>query len=123
MSGLTCEKNEAMEATRRMEVKMNQAMHQAKLQQKEKYMEVLSQSHSRFNRLMEVSGYKAFRLGWEQALVEPLAHVFVGLDDNDAPNHIENKNYDLEYYVSKENLNATFVEELEDETKSQGGRL
>ena len=40
MSGLVREKNEAMEAARRMEVKMNQAMHQAKLQLKEKCMEV-----------------------------------------------------------------------------------
>ena len=33
--GLTRDKNEAMEATRRIEVKANQSLHQAKLQQKE----------------------------------------------------------------------------------------
>ena len=42
VSGLTREKDEAMEVARRIEVKVNQKMHQAKLQQKEKCMEVLS---------------------------------------------------------------------------------
>ena len=104
-----------------MELKVNQKMHQTKLQQKEKCMKVMSQSHSRFNCLMEVSGCKAFWLGWEQALLDPLARVFAGPDDYDALKQIENKNYDLEYYVSTENLNVTFAEELEDETKTQGG--
>ena len=67
-------------------------------------MDVLSQSHSRFNHLMEVSGCEAFRLRWEQAFLDPSAHVFVGSDDYDALNQIENKNYDIEYYMSKENL-------------------
>ena len=84
-------------------------------------MEALSQSHLRFNRLMEVSGYKTFRLGWEQALLDPSACAFAGPDDYDALNQNENKNYDLEYYVSKENLNMIFVKELEDEIKTQGG--
>ena len=96
-------------------------MHQAKLQQKEKCMEVLSPSHLRFNCLMEVSGCEAFRLGQEQALLDPSARVFVVPDDYDALNQIENKNCDLEYYVSKENLIVNFVEELEDETETQGG--
>ena len=47
--------------------------------------------------------------------------VFAGLDDYNALNKIENKNYDLEYYVSKETLNVTFAEELKDETETQGG--
>ena len=56
-------------------------------------------------------------------MVDPSARVFTGPDYYDALNQIENKNYDLEYYVSKENLNVTFTEELEDETETQGGGL
>ena len=72
---------------------------------------------------MKVSGCEAFQLGWEQALLDPSASIFVGLDDYDALNQIENKNYDLEYNMSKENLNVTFTKELEDEIKTQGGGL
>ena len=70
---------------------------------------------------MEVFGCEAFRLGWEQALSDPSERVFTGPDDYDALNKVESRNYDPEYYVSKENLVVTFVEELKDETKTQRG--
>ena len=54
-------------------------------------------------------------------MLDPSACAFAGLDGYDALNQIENKNYDLEYYVLKDNLNVTFTEELEDETETQGG--
>ena len=44
--------------------------------------------------------------------------VFTSPKDYDALNEVENKNYDVEYYVSKENLVVTFVEEIEDETET-----
>ena len=77
--GLIREKNEASEAARMMEVKMNRTLYLAKLQQKKKCLEVLSQSHSRFSRLLEVFGYRAFDLGWEWALQDPSACDFAGL--------------------------------------------
>ena len=51
----------------------------------------------------------------------PSAHDFIGPDDYDALNRVENNNYDLEYYVTKENLTVAFADELEDETETQGG--
>ena len=63
ISGLLRKKKEAEEATRMMELEMNRSLEQAKVQQRDKCFEVLSQSHSRFNRLMEVSSYETFRLG------------------------------------------------------------
>ena len=54
ISSLTRKKREVEEAARAIESEMNKALHQAKLQQKDKCLEVLSQSHSRFSRLMEV---------------------------------------------------------------------
>ena len=45
--------------------------------------------------------------------------IFTSLDDYDALNKVEIRNYDLEYYVSKENLVVTFTKELEDEIETQ----
>ena len=61
--GLKHKKDEATEAACRMDLTMNRALYQAKLQQKEKCIEVLYQIHPHFNRLLEVSGCKAFHLG------------------------------------------------------------
>ena len=71
---------------------------------------------------MEVSSCETIRLGWEQALLDSLAHILLGSDEYDTLNKIEGKNYDLDYYASKENLTVAFVEELEDKTVTQGGR-
>ena len=57
-------------------------------------------------------------MGWEQALSDPLAQVISGLDEYDALKKIEGKNYDLDYYASKENLTVTFAEEFEDEVEN-----
>ena len=120
ISSLTRKKREAEEAARAIESEMNRALHQAKLQQKDKCLEVLSQSHSQFSRLMEVSSCETFRIGWEQALTDPLARIISCPEEYDALNKIEDKNYDLDYYASKENLTVTFAEELEDEAKNRG---
>ena len=87
-----------------MELEMNRSLQQAKVQRREKCLEVLSQSHSWFNRLMEISSCETFRLGWEQALKDPSARIISSPEEYDDLNKIERKNYDLEYYVSKENL-------------------
>ena len=92
ISRLTLEKNEANKVARRMESTMNRVLHQAKLQQKDKCLDVLSQCHVHFNRLMEVSGCETFCLRWEQALLDPLARVFLGLKEYDALNKVESKN-------------------------------
>ena len=118
ISGLIRKRKEAEEAARSIELEMNRSLQQAKVQQREKCFEVLSQSHSRFNRLMEVSSCETFRLGWEQALMDPSARIISGPDEYDALNRIESKNYDLEYYASKENLTVTFAEELDDEAEN-----
>ncbi|KAL5571146.1 hypothetical protein UlMin_020743 [Ulmus minor] len=55
---------------------MNRSLQQAKVQQREKCLEVLSQSHLRFSCLMEVSSYETFWLGWEQALMDPSERIF-----------------------------------------------
>ena len=123
VSSLTREKQEAVEAARRIESEMNRSLQQASVQQREKCLEVLSQSHSRFNRLMEVSSCETFRLGWEQALMNPSARVISSLEEYDSLNKIEGKNYDLDYYASKENLTVTFAEELDDETENRGRQL
>ena len=68
----------------------------------------------------EVSNCEAFRLGWEQALLDPLAHDFSGLEACDAMNQVESNNNDLDYYVTKENLEVDFVEDLDEETETQG---
>ena len=49
ISSLTRKKKEAEEAARTIESDMNRALYQAKLQQKDKCLEVLSQSHSWFS--------------------------------------------------------------------------
>ena len=90
------------------------------MQQREKCFEVLSQSHSRFNRLIEVFSYETFRLGWEQALTDPSARIISGPEEYDALNKIEGKNYDLDFYALKENLMVTFAEELEGEAENRG---
>ena len=51
ISGLTREKDEAYEADHRIESMMNHALHQAKHHEKEKCLEVLSQSHSCYGSL------------------------------------------------------------------------
>ena len=61
---------------------------------------------------MEISGCEAFRLGWEQAMTEPSSCLFCGPDEYDALNKIEGHNYDLDFYVRKENLRVTFAEKL-----------
>ena len=99
---------------------LKQAAQQAETHKKERYLEVLTQSHSWFNRLMEISGSEAFRLGWEQAMTEPSARLFSGPDEYDVLNKIEGRNYDLHFYVRKENLRVTFAEEIEEETESYG---
>ena len=71
---------------------------------------------------MIVFGCEAFHLGWEKALLDPLARDFTGPDDYDALNKVENNNYDLEYYLMKEKLTVAFAEKLEDKTETQGGR-
>ena len=120
ISGLIRKKKEAEEAARTAESEMNRCLQQAKVQQREKCFEVLMQSHSRFNRLMEVSSCETFRLGWEQALMDPSARTISGPDEYDALSKIESGNYDLEYYASKENLTVTFAEEYNDEAENRG---
>ena len=120
ISGLIRKKKEAEEAARAIESEMNRSLQQAKVQQREKCLEVLSQSHSRFNRLMEISSCETFRLGCEQALKDPSVQIISSPEEYDDLNKIEHKNYDLEYYVSKENLIVTFAEELDDEAENWG---
>ena len=60
VSSLTCKKKEAEEAARMIDSEMNRALQRTKLQQKDKCLEVLSQSHSLFNHLMEVSSCETF---------------------------------------------------------------
>ena len=71
---------------------------------------------------MEVSSCETFRLGWEQALSDPSVRIISGPEEYDALNKIEGKNYDLDYYASKENLTVTFAEELEDEAENRGSK-
>ena len=120
VSSLTRKKEEAEEAARAIESEMNRSLQQAKVQQREKCFEVLSQSHLRFNRLMEISSCQTFQLGWEQALTDPSARIISSPDEYDALNKIESKSYDLEYYASRENLTVTFAEELDDEAENRG---
>ena len=54
-------------------------------------------------------------------MLVPSAHDFTSPEDYDDFNKVESNNYDLDYYVSKENLAVTFAEELEDKNKTQGG--
>ena len=44
-------------------------------------------------------------------MTEPSVHLFSGRDEYDALNKIEGPNYDLDFYVRKENLRVTFAEE------------
>ncbi|KAL5565385.1 hypothetical protein UlMin_028549, partial [Ulmus minor] len=69
---------------------------------------------------MEVSSCETFRLGWEQALLDPSVQIISGPEEYDALNKIEGKNYDIDYYALKENLTVTFAEELEDEAENRG---
>ena len=52
--------------------------------------------------------------------MDPSARIISGADEYDALNKIESKNYDLEYYASRENLTVTFADELNDEAENQG---
>ena len=99
---------------------MNQALYEAKLDQKKKCHQVLSQSHSRFNYVYEISGYEAFRLGQKQALLDPLQRSFFGPEHYDDLNRVDSNNYDLEFYATKKNLGVDFTEELDEETETQG---
>ena len=96
-------KSEACEAAHKVELTMNCALHQAQVHEKERCLEVLSQSHTHFNCPMEILGYEAFCLGWEQILTNPLARIFSSPEEYDALNKIESGNYDLDFYVTKEN--------------------
>ena len=60
-------------------------------------------------------------MGWEHALLDSKSCDFFDLEAFDATNKVETKNYDLEYYVSKENLGVEFVEELDGEDSSIQG--
>ena len=95
---------------------LKRALQQAQTHEKERCLEVLTQSHTRFNRLMEISGSEAFHLGWEQDMIEPSVRLFSRPDEYDALNKIEGRNYDLDFYVRKENLGMTFTKEMEEET-------
>ena len=53
-------------------------------------------------------------------MTDPSARIISGPEEYDSLNKIEGKNYDLDYYASKENLTVTFAEELDDETKNRG---
>ena len=53
-------------------------------------------------------------------MTNPSARIISGPEEYDALNKIEGKNYDLDYYASKENLIVTFTEELDDETENRG---
>ena len=123
ISSLKHEISEAYEAARRVELTINCALHWAQVHKKERCLEVLSQSHTRFNRLMEISGCEAFYLGWEQALTDHSEHIFSGPEEYDALNKIEGGNYDMDFYVMKENMEVTFADEMEDETESREGVL
>ena len=67
---------------------------------------------------MEVSGCETFHLGWEQALQDPSAQIFSSLEEYNALNKVEGRNYDMDFYVSNENLGVAFAEEIEDETET-----
>ena len=112
------ERDQALEAGLLLEVKMNHALYQAKLNQKKKCLQVLSQSHSCFNCFYEISGCEAFRLGSEQALLDPLQWSFSGPVDYDNLNRVKSNNFDLEYYATKENLGVDFIDELNEETET-----
>lgn len=112
------EKQQAMEASQLLEVQMNKSLHTANLQEKKKCLHVFTHSHTRFSYLNKISSCEAFRLGLEQALLDPLAREFFDPKAFDAVNQVESSNYDLDYYVTKENLRVDFAEELEEETKA-----
>ena len=54
-------------------------------------------------------------------MLNPSACIVSGPEEYDALNKIEGKNYDLDYYATKENLVVAFAEELKDEIETQGG--
>ena len=56
-------------------------------------------------------------------MTDPSALIIFGPDEYDALNKIESKNYDLEYYASRENLTVTFAEELDDEAENRGSEF
>ena len=111
-------RDHGLEVGQLLEVKMNHALYQAKLDQKKKCLQVLSQSHLCFNRFYEISGCEAFRLGSEQALLDPLQWSFSGPVDYDNLNRVKSNNSDLDYYATKENLGVDFIDELNEETET-----
>ena len=88
------------------------------MRRRKKPWKVLTQSHSRFSRLNEVSSCEAFFLGWEQALLNPKARDFTDPEAFGVSNKVETNNYDLEHYISKENLVVDFAEKLHGEDSS-----
>ena len=59
-----------MEAARSQELEKNKAIEATLAQEKDKFLQVLTQSHYRFTRLNEISSCEAFKLVWEQALLD-----------------------------------------------------
>ena len=55
--------------------------------------------------------------------MNPSARVISSPEEYDSLNKIEGKNYDLDYYTSKENLTVTFAEELDDEAENRGSEF
>ena len=68
---------------------------------------MLTQSYSRFSWLNEVASCKVFRLGWEQALLDPIDRGSSDPDAFDVNNRVKANNYDLEYYIANKNLKLT----------------
>ena len=118
LSWTASEKDQALELPCSQEREKNKAIQSAKVQEKEKCIHILTHSHSRFSRLNEISSCEAFQLGWELALLDSAACIFSSPDAFDAANQVEVNNYELECYISKENLEVDFVKELNDEEAS-----
>ena len=78
----------------------------------------MTQSQARFIRLNEIVSCKAFKHGWEQALLDPLECDIFGPDAFDTENKVNVNNYDADYYTSNENLKVDFAEELHMEGSS-----
>ena len=74
------EKDQALEADHAQEQEKNKAIKAVFAREKDKCLQLLTQSHFRFIRLNEISSYEAFRLGWEKALLGPLELGFSSLD-------------------------------------------
>lgn len=100
------------------ESKAEQLLLQANSDHHQKCLEVATQCSTRFERLMEISGCEAFRLSWDQALMDPSARRFSNPEAFDAISNVEPKNYNFDYYIERENLAVPFVDELEEATET-----